>query len=126
MASNLVAQSQKEKKRVASVSEIPAGQHKLVNIGNIEIGIYNIRDEFFALKSVCPHQRASLCKGVVTGTNLPSQVGKYIYGREGEIVRCPWHNWEFDIKTGKALCDQQLRVATYKVSREGDELFVQM
>jgi nitrite reductase/ring-hydroxylating ferredoxin subunit len=111
---------------VANVSEVPIGSHKIVKIGNTEIGLFNIENEFYALKSVCPHQQASLCKGVVTGTNLHSHVNQYIYGREGEILRCPWHNWEFDIKTGRALCDDTIKVANYKVTQDGDNIVLHM
>jgi nitrite reductase (NADH) small subunit len=44
--------------------------------------------------------------------------------REDEILKCPWHQWEFDIKTGKALFDASLRVKTYDVRQEGDEIVV--
>jgi nitrite reductase/ring-hydroxylating ferredoxin subunit len=44
------------------------------------------------------------------------------YEREGEILKCPWHQWEFDIKTGQALYDPDLRVRTYKVVQEGNEI----
>ena len=42
--------------------------------------------------------------------------------RESEILKCPWHQWEFDIKTGQALYDEKLRVKTYRVAQEGDEV----
>ncbi|MCM3403189.1 Rieske (2Fe-2S) protein [Cytobacillus oceanisediminis] len=111
---------------VATVSELPIGSHKVVKVGSIEIGIFNVENEFYALKSVCPHQQASLCKGVVDGTNLHSDAHQYIFGRDGEILRCPWHNWEFDIKTGCALFDNSLKVASYKVTQDGDNLVLHM
>ena len=39
--------------------------------------------------------------------------------RQGEIVRCPWHGWEFDLRTGKSYCDPvKMRVRNYAVSVE--------
>jgi nitrite reductase/ring-hydroxylating ferredoxin subunit len=35
--------------------------------------------------------------------------------REGRIVRCPWHNWEFDITTGETIADPRRRIRTYEV-----------
>ena len=43
------------------------------------------------------------------------------YTREGEILKCPWHQWEFDIKTGQALYDPKLRVRAYRVEVEGEK-----
>jgi nitrite reductase (NADH) small subunit len=111
---------------VAHVADLPLGSSKIVKAGNTEVGLFNVDNEIYALKNICPHQFASLCKGVVTGTNLPSKVSEYQYGLEGEILRCPWHNWEFDIKTGTALCDESIKVATYKVTREGQNLVLHM
>jgi 3-phenylpropionate/trans-cinnamate dioxygenase ferredoxin subunit len=52
----------------------------------------------------CPHQGGSLSAGVTTGLLLAPQPGQYQYIRKGEFIRCPWHGWEFDIKTGQSWC----------------------
>jgi 3-phenylpropionate/trans-cinnamate dioxygenase ferredoxin subunit len=53
------------------------------------------------------------------GIARSSGPGDYGWARAGEILRCPWHAWEFDIKTGKAVVDpQKVRVKTYEVSVE--------
>jgi len=111
---------------VAHKSEIPIGSRKIVRVNNREIGIFNVNGQYYALKNACPHQEASLCKGEVTGTFLLSNVNEYEYGREGEIVKCPWHKWEFDIKTGQALFDSCLKVATYEITEEADNIVVFM
>jgi nitrite reductase/ring-hydroxylating ferredoxin subunit len=46
---------------------------------------------------------------------MPSPVYEYEYGRKGELVRCPWHGWEFDIKTGKSIFSDKVRTRSYKV-----------
>jgi 3-phenylpropionate/trans-cinnamate dioxygenase ferredoxin subunit len=67
----------------------------------------------------CPHQGGSLCEGIVTGLLQSSMPGEYIYSREGEIVRCPWHGWEFDIRTGQSYCDpEKIRSKSYAVTAE--------
>jgi len=55
--------------------------------------------------TVCPHEGASLCKGRVVGLVESSEPGSYQFSRPGEMVRCPWHGWEFDLRTGKSFCD---------------------
>src|ERR671927_2002486 len=107
---------------VAMVDEIPPGQRKIVEIEGRSIGIFNIAGTYYALRNRCPHQGAPLCLGTVTGTTLPSRPGEYIWGRDGEILRCPWHGWEFDITNGKSIFNpHRMRVRTYEVTVEPDE-----
>lgn len=104
---------------VCKASELPEGARKIIDAGGRSIGVFNVHGNYYALRNICPHQFAPLCLGQVTGTTLPSQVGEYIYGREGEIVRCPWHGWEFDILTGRSIFNpHKVRVKTYEVSIE--------
>ena len=101
---------------VAKVQEIPVGERLIVMLEGRSIGIFNINGTFYALRNLCPHQQAPLCEGRILGTTLPSSPGQYVLGREGEILRCPWHGWEFDITTGRAIFDpKKCRVRTYPV-----------
>ena len=80
--------------------------------------MFNVKGEYFALLNKCPHNGGSLVEGVLTGLVESSEPGRYAYSRQGEVIRCPWHGWEFDIITGKGLYDRNSRVATYKVEVE--------
>ena len=90
---------------IASLREFPAGTRKLVDINGRKIAVFNIKGEFFALANRCPHQGGSLCAGRLTGLVEASEPGKYRYSWLGEIIRCPWHGWEFDVRTGRSWCD---------------------
>ncbi len=104
---------------VCRAAELQPGGRKIIEAAGRSIGVFNVNGKFYALKNVCPHQLAPLCLGNITGTTLPSAVGEYKYAREGEIIRCPWHGWEFDITTGKSIVNpHKVRVATYKVTVE--------
>jgi 3-phenylpropionate/trans-cinnamate dioxygenase ferredoxin subunit len=89
---------------VANVAEVPPGGRRRVHVQGRPIAIFNIAGEFFGLADRCPHQGASLCDGLVTGLALGDAPGEFRLVREGEMVRCPWHGWEFDIRTGKSWC----------------------
>jgi len=104
---------------VAALSELPPGSRKLVNIDGRPIGVFNIGGEFFALLNRCPHQGGNLCEGRLIGLVESPAPGEYCYSRKGEILRCPWHGWEFDVRTGKSWCDPaRTRAKTYEVGTE--------
>ena len=111
---------------VAKAADFPAGTRKILRVGGRQIGVFHTGAGLFALRNSCPHQGAPLCLGTVTGTTLPSQPGEYIWGMEGRVLRCPWHGWEFDLKSGLGLYDpyKHERVATYEVRIEGDDVVV--
>jgi nitrite reductase (NADH) small subunit len=110
---------------ISPVSELPVGSRKIVEINGRSIGVFNIQGKYYALRNACPHQLAPLCRGHITGTTLPSQPGEYLWDRDGEIIRCPWHGWEFDLTTGRSVFNpHKLRVKTYEVTVEKGGEFV--
>ena len=109
---------------VAKAGEIKPGTHKVVEVKGREIGLFNIGGEYFALSNRCPHEGGPMCAGKVTGIVLSDGPGNYRIEREGEFVRCPWHGWEFDIRTGQSWCDpKSTKVRSFQVKVEpGEEL----
>ena len=94
----------KRRHEICSLTELPQGKRKIVEIGRRSIGIFNIAGALYAIRNVCPHQGAELCRGTVGGTMLPTETpGKYDYALDGQVLRCPWHFWEFDITTGEMI-----------------------
>lgn len=109
---------------VARADEISVGDRKTVTVKGREIVIFNVKGEFYAMLNKCPHLGASLAHGVCVGLVRSSEAGQYSYTREGEFVRCPWHGWEFDIKTGQSYCDPKSTwVKQYDIKvEEGDTI----
>jgi nitrite reductase/ring-hydroxylating ferredoxin subunit len=111
---------------VARADEIPPGSRKLVQVGSRSIVVFNLKGELFALSDKCPHKGGSLSKGKLTGLVQSDAPGEYSYSRPGEIVRCPWHNWEFDVRTGLSWCDPgRMRLVNYAVAVEPGAKLVQ-
>ena len=107
---------------VATVAEIPAGERKHVTAGGRDIGIFNVDGSFYALANRCPHEGGSLCEGFVTGIALSDGPNDYRMERKGEFLRCPWHGWEFDIRTGQSWCDpKDVRIRQFPVKVEHGE-----
>jgi len=95
---------------VCIVAELPPGSRKIVAFGKVSVGIFNVTGAYHAYRNICPHAGAPVCEGSVAGTTLPSLVYEYKTGREGCILRCPWHGWEFDLTTGEHLVDPRTRL----------------
>ncbi|MFC7620340.1 2Fe-2S iron-sulfur cluster-binding protein [Microlunatus sp. GCM10028923] len=88
--------------RLADVPPVGAGPLRC-RVDGVEIGLFRVGDQVIAWRDLCPHEAAPVCRGTIAGTRLQSAVGDYRYGRAEEILRCPWHGWEFDLITGHHL-----------------------
>jgi nitrite reductase/ring-hydroxylating ferredoxin subunit len=109
---------------VARASEIEPGNRLIVTVKERSIGVFNVNGTFVAVLNICPHELAPVCRGRVGGTTMPSPPGEYRWGREGEIVACPWHGWEYDLLTGKMLADERIRLKRYPVEVRDGTVYV--
>ena len=94
--------------RVASIGEISLGAGRVVEVGGEEVALINFNGEYYAISDLCPHRGASLAEGFLDG-------GK---------VFCPWHCFDFNLKTGECGTVPSLRVRTYEVKIVGEDIFV--
>ena len=102
---------------VAETDELPPGTRRIVEVAGRSIGVFNVGGEYLAVRNRCPHQGGPLCEGVTVGALTSSQPGEYLHERPGEIIRCPWHAWEFDLRTGASWFDPaHQRVRSYDVA----------
>ncbi len=98
--------------KVLSVSELPAGKGKCVDVKGTAIGVFNVNGLYFAIEDQCTHDLASLADG---GIN------------DDCTVECPWHGAQFDLKTGKALTLPAVEsVKTFKVRVSGENIEVEV
>jgi len=109
---------------VAAADEIPPGGRKIVTVRGRQIGVFNLGGEYFALINTCPHQGAKLCEGAILSQLVSNGPGEYGLTRHGEMIRCPWHCWEFDIRTGQSWCEpDDFKARSFNVCVEaGDTL----
>jgi nitrite reductase/ring-hydroxylating ferredoxin subunit len=111
---------------VAKAGDIEAGTCKLVTVKGREIGIFKVGEDFYGLINRCPHQGAPLCRGVVVSRLTAPSPGDYRLTRPGEMIRCPWHCWEFDIRTGQSLCDpNSVQARAFNVEVEAGKTLVE-
>ncbi|PDT50066.1 MULTISPECIES: Rieske (2Fe-2S) protein [Sinorhizobium] len=113
-----------EKHFACRVGDVPTGAAKIVKVKNLTMGVFKLSDGYFAMLNICPHRGAALCEGPVCGTTRSCDRREFVYERSGEIVRCAWHGWEFDIRSGEFLVDPKIKARTFPVSVEDDCIYV--
>lgn len=87
--SEIETQTEPKRVRVGTAGDLPPGASKIFVVGERKYSVFNFDCDLFAIEDRCPHRGASLGKGT----------------RDGFVVTCPLHNWEFDIRTGQ--CEEQ-------------------
>lgn len=89
---------------VGRADAFETGKFKFVTVGRHEIGVIRLADgSFHAMRNYCPHRGAPICRGIVGGTWPPSAPGELAFEKAGEVLICPWHGYEYDLRTGEEL-----------------------
>ncbi|PZE21689.1 Rieske (2Fe-2S) protein [Paenibacillus xerothermodurans] len=112
---------------IGQTDEFVEGTIKVVSLEGKSIGVVYARGNFYALRNLCPHQGGPLCGGVFPALKAAIQPNGRIreyHDHDEPVVACPWHGWEFDVKTGECLADRSRRVATYETSVEDNAVAV--
>ena len=120
----MVKRKSNKKFSACQIADLQPGQRLLLNLDGKSVGLFNVGGRFHALHNRCPHTGGPLCLGPITGTALPTTEHKFEYGRQGSILRCAWHGWEFEIETGQSLVDPNMRARTYAVTVEDGAVIV--
>jgi nitrite reductase/ring-hydroxylating ferredoxin subunit len=98
----------------------------LVRLEGREVGIVRWNGEVYALANVCAHQQGPLCRGTLAARLDAPAPGTMELDEGSPVLACPWHGWEFDVRTGRALWDQQYRVRTYTAHVEEGRVLVEL
>lgn len=102
---------------VAKLDDLPPGSRVIVEIAGREIGVLNVSGELYAIRNRCPHQGGPLCSGHVLQAVSSTAPGEYRLDPARHMMRCPWHQWEFDLRTGQSWFDpQKVRVKAYEAN----------
>ncbi|PKW16634.1 Rieske (2Fe-2S) protein [Saccharopolyspora spinosa] len=102
---------------VANAADIAPGERIIVELEGRKIGVFNIDGEYYALLDQCPHAGAALCSfGTIFGVSDAEAPGEPVNYERNRSLRCPWHAWEYDIRTGESFFDpRNSRVRKYNV-----------
>jgi nitrite reductase (NADH) small subunit len=94
--------------KMATVDELPEGAAKEVEHDGRIYALFNVGGQISVIDGICPHQGGPLADGALEGT----------------CVTCPWHGWQFDIRTGKTPLGARIKQAVYDVKVEGQDVLV--
>ena len=97
--------------KIAETKDVPPGTGKAVEVEGKSIALFNVAGTFCAIDNTCPHEGGPLGEGALVG----------------EVVTCPWHNTEFNVKTGAALgplTDDDVR--SFPVKVQGNDVLVEL
>ena len=94
--------------KLATVEELPPGASKEIEHGGRIYALFNVDGVISAIDGLCPHQGGPLADGPVHGT----------------FVTCPWHGWEFCVRTGVTTLNSKLRQPVFEVRVEGVDVLV--
>ncbi len=87
---------------------LPEGQVVEIIMAGTSIAVANVNGKYHAISNTCPHAEGPLGEGRL----------------EGHVVTCPYHAWEFDVRSGGCLTDSTVEVKTFDVQVVDDAVCV--
>ena len=114
---------------VCGDTELEDGDVRILRLDRFEIGVYRYGGAYFAYRNHCPHQGGPACEGVIRPRVLdiyaPDKT--YVaqtYDHDDPHIVCPWHGWEYKLKTGECAPDPRFRLKRYDVAQRDGGLYV--
>jgi len=93
-----------------TLSQLPPGELADVTVNGVPIALCNVDGVVHAVDGVCPHRNAPLGQGALNG----------------KMIVCPWHAWEFDCTDGQYDYNPEIRLRTFPVKVNRDDIFVEL
>lgn len=115
--------------RVGRVAEFADGDRRLVQVGGDEVGVFRVDGRFVAYQNRCLHQGGPVCEGrffprMRTLVGAGGRVDGDRYDESEPHLVCPWHGWEFDLRTGEFCGHRARTLRAYAVQLDGDDVYV--
>ena len=95
---------------VCDAAEIPEGERKIMRIGGRSMGVFHHDGEWYAVRNYYLHRSGPVATGDL----------------EGDVLTCPWHGYQYDVKTGEFLLDPAVKLETYQVDIRDGKVHVQL
>ena len=114
---------------VGKVSQFKDGDRRIVMAGRTEVGGFRDGDKFHAYSNYCVHQGGPACEGLIIARVeeriMPDKTSRGLYFSDTDMhFVCPWHGYEYDLRTGECTADRRLKLRRYETLQKGDDLYV--
>lgn len=116
---------------MARVGEMAEGDRRLVRTGQLVVGVFHLHGHYYAYRNRCVHQGGPVCQGTILGkvqaVLAPDRhVIRESFSEDEIHLICPWHGYEYDIKTGVCAADPNLRLTAYHVIERDGGIYVRV
>ena len=114
---------------VAKAAQLKDGDRRIVRGERGEIGVFQQGGAYYAYSNTCLHSGGPACEGLIMPLVVDviaedkTYQGQVFDENEMHFV-CPWHGWDYDMKTGVCIGDRKQKLRKYEVVRRGDDIFV--
>jgi NAD(P)H-dependent nitrite reductase small subunit len=96
--------------KVAEFGDLPDDTGMVVEAGGQEIALFKVGVEVYALENECPHREGPIGEGEL----------------EDDVVTCPWHAWQVNVRTGEVVYDPRLCAKTFRCRVEDGAVYVEI
>ena len=114
---------------IGTVASFDDPGRRVIEIAGMQVGVFRLDGEFYAYENKCPHLGGPACQGKILPRVLEDvrenkkSLGR-VFARNQLNVICPWHGFEFDIRTGAHVAVPKYRLRPVVVRTEGGEVFI--
>ena len=114
---------------VGKESEFEDRDRKIIAQGDLEIGVFRVNGDFYAYENNCVHQGGPVCQGKILNkveeVLAEDKTSKGLKFSETDVhIVCPWHGYEYNLKTGRHPGDKNVRLKPYDVKISDGEVYV--
>jgi len=114
---------------VAKTDEIGDRESRIVVDGDLEIGVFRLGEEFFAWENNCPHMGGPVCQGkimnrVMEVLDAEKRSHGFNYVDADVHIVCPWHGFEFNIRSGVHPGDPKTQLRGFEVEVRNGAVYV--
>ena len=96
--------------RVAGIDDVKPGHGLVAEVNGKALAVFNVDGQFHVIDNTCLHRGGPLGEGEL----------------EASVVTCPWHGWQFNVKTGRHCLAPRIQTGRIAVAVEGDDVIVEV